>query len=240
MAQRRNPGRTGGPTSPPRSARPACPVRARRARRRAPPVRPARGPAPVVGCRPGRGARTSCGWRRVSSWAIIPPIDRPTTTAGAESVARRTSAASSAIARIVRAPGTVRDQPVPRLSTRMTRWSAASGPTNAAGHSRPDAVQPLSSRTVGPTAVLVPPHRGCTRRAGACGVEQPALRQLLAPPPLLDGGRPVQQRAGLRGEATLTGDECLGLDQRFDRRWHERRLRHRVRMAHGQHASRCG
>ena len=100
----------------------------------------------------------------MSSWAIIPPIDRPTTTAGADAVARRTAAASSAIARMVSAPGTVRDQPVPRLSTRMTRCPSASGSTNAAGHSRPEAVHPLSNSTVGPAP------SSCHHTAGAFGV----------------------------------------------------------------------
>ena len=58
--------------------------------------------------------------------------------------------ASPARSLIVYGRGAWRDQPLPRLSTRITRWSRSRAPTRPAGQTRPDAVHPLSSTTAGP------------------------------------------------------------------------------------------
>ncbi len=70
---------------------------------------------------PSTSRCTTCGWFRTSSWAIIPPIDIPSTWARWMPSSRRRPAASSAMRRIVTSPAGLSVCPVPRLEKRMTR-----------------------------------------------------------------------------------------------------------------------
>jgi hypothetical protein len=78
----------------------------------------ARAPA-VVDCR--TSAPTRAGWRRTSSWAIIPPSETPTTWARAILSWRRTSTASSAMVLVEKSLVAGSDSPAPRLSIVMAR-----------------------------------------------------------------------------------------------------------------------
>ena len=90
---------------------------------------------------------TRSGQRSASSWAIIPPIERPTTVGAAEpELVDDAEGVVGQVADRVRPRGVARpaaaavvdaDDPVVRLE----------GADSAAGHTRPDAVQPLRSTT---------------------------------------------------------------------------------------------
>ena len=119
-------------------------------------------------------ARAGC--RSASSWAIIPPIDSPTTVADAAPIASSTSTTSSARSAIVNGDGAVRDQPDPRLSMRTTSARSDSRSTSSAGHSNPDAVHPFTSTTTvrseprtesGPCQCTAGRHRSGNSRSGA-------------------------------------------------------------------------
>ena len=118
------------------------------------------------GCRKrGEGGRvatstspaTRSGASIATCWAIIPPIDRPRTTARSISVSSSTSTMSPAMSAIVNGTSAERDQPPPRLSTVITRVWAASCLTQARGHAIAEAPKPLTS-TSG-VAVPVPLER---------------------------------------------------------------------------------
>jgi hypothetical protein len=90
------------------------------------------------------------GCRNASSWAIMPPIDRPRIVARSAPAAWITWAASSARSAIVYGARAVRENPVPRLSIRTTWNRFSSRRTQSDGQTRPLVIHPFRSRTTSP------------------------------------------------------------------------------------------
>lgn len=74
--------------------------------------------------------RTSRGWVRASAWAIIPPIDQPSTSGLRRRSARISEAVSLAIPAIVSLPRGAVLRPTPALSKTITLCRRASASTN--------------------------------------------------------------------------------------------------------------
>ena len=118
-------------------------------------------PGPAGGCRAALGGRRSRGQRSASSWAIIPPIDSPTTVGvdpQPSSTARRRrrdrrSCTAGASAGSIRCPGCRCGPP----------GAAARARRHAGRPHQPDADHPLRSTTAGPA----PPSCQLDRRVGA-------------------------------------------------------------------------
>ena len=134
---------------------------------------------------------TEPGQRMASSWAIIPPIDSPTTVGRSRPSQSMTSRASRAMSPIVYGRGACRDHPLPRLSTRTTRWSRSSvGDHRRRPHQtrrRPAVEQ--HDRRAGPALVVV------DRRVGPA----PAPDAGLQSPDIGLDADPVLQRRDHRG-----------------------------------------
>ena len=77
--------------------------------------------------------RTRFGCRRASDWAIIPPIDQPSTSALGSRSARISDATSSPMRPIVSVPGPSVVRRMPSLSKMITRRRAASASTKPGG-----------------------------------------------------------------------------------------------------------
>ena len=124
-------------------------------------------------------ARTRSGWRRASSWAIIPPIEMSGHRPPARRSPRRSTlaASSASVGDRGRHRAGERDQPLPRLSTRTTHDAPPpTGSTNADGHISPDADHPFRSSTGGPDRrrARTPPTAGGRDRPGRHATGRPA------------------------------------------------------------------
>src|SRR4051794_33261831 len=108
--------------------------------------------APPAEVAPSTSESTRSGWRSVSSWAIIPPIEIPYTCACAIPAASSTETASAAIPASVRRPAGRSLRPQPRLSNVTTCSERAS--TGTVRHqASPGRPRPMISSTAGPSPV---------------------------------------------------------------------------------------
>jgi hypothetical protein len=95
--------------------------------------------------------RTFFGCRIAVAWAIIPPIDHPTTSARLSFSARMRDAVSSAIRLMVSVPLPSVERPMPSLSNVMTRCpAAATRSTKLGAHASMVPDRPMTKTTAGP------------------------------------------------------------------------------------------
>jgi hypothetical protein len=83
---------------------------------------------------PSVSDRSRSGSASASSWAIIPPIEIPTTCALSSPSSSIKPAASSAISTIVKAPSIGADNPIPRLSKATTSKLSRNGAKKGSPH----------------------------------------------------------------------------------------------------------